>query len=124
VAADDLTRVLQGLITGIGFLGSGAILKKSNAEEITGLTTAASIWLTAAIGVAVGMGREASAILSTILAWLILSVLPWIGHRNGPDNKHESLPAAGSGDTDPPRDTQRPDRSPPRDNAANLDPRQ
>src|SRR5262245_4080251 len=50
----DLSRVLQGLIAGIGFLGGGAILKLSDRVEIRGLTTAATIWLTAAIGVAAG----------------------------------------------------------------------
>jgi len=73
----DLTRVLQGIVTGIGFLGAGTIIKGQNDEDVKGLTTAAGIWLTAAIGVAAGMGREATAILSTVLALLILSV----GHR-------------------------------------------
>jgi putative Mg2+ transporter-C (MgtC) family protein len=76
VTPADLTRVLQGLIAGIGFLGAGSILKRSDEGDIKGLTTAASIWLTAAIGVAAGMGRETSAILSTVLALLILSALP------------------------------------------------
>src|SRR4051812_32382330 len=56
VAAADMTRVLQGLATGIGFLGAGAILKRG--EGVEGLTTAAGIWLTAAIGIAAGLGRE------------------------------------------------------------------
>ncbi len=73
----DLTRVLQGIVTGIGFLGAGTIVKGRNDEEVQGLTTAAGIWLTAAIGVAAGMGREATAILSTVLALVILSA----GHR-------------------------------------------
>ena len=68
VTAADMTRVLQGLVAGIGFLGAGAILKKGDEGEIEGLTTAAGIWLTAAIGIAAGMGREASAVLSTVLA--------------------------------------------------------
>jgi putative Mg2+ transporter-C (MgtC) family protein len=71
----DMSRVLQGVIAGIGFLGAGAIIKLQNEHEIKGLTTAASIWLTAAIGVAAGMGREATAVLSTLLALLILSAL-------------------------------------------------
>jgi len=72
VSDADLTRVLQGLVAGVGFLGAGTIIKGSSDEEIKGLTTAAGIWLTAAIGVAAGMGREATAILSTILAVVIL----------------------------------------------------
>lgn len=75
VASADLSRVLQGVITGVGFLGAGAIIKLSHEQEIKGLTTAASVWLTAAIGVAAGMGRESTAILSTLFALFILAVL-------------------------------------------------
>ncbi|HWT71439.1 MAG TPA: MgtC/SapB family protein [Oxalicibacterium sp.] len=75
ISTNDLSRVLQGVIAGIGFLGAGAIIKLSQAEEIKGLTTAASVWLTAAIGIAAGMGREATAVLSTLLALFILAVL-------------------------------------------------
>ena len=72
---NDMSRVLQGVIAGIGFLGAGAILKSSDEQQVRGLTTAASIWLTAAIGIAAGMGREATAVLSTLFALLILSAL-------------------------------------------------
>ena len=78
VSDADLTRVLQGLIAGVGFLGAGTIIKGSGEEEVKGLTTAAGIWLTAAIGVAAGMGREATAVISTILALVILYTLPKI----------------------------------------------
>jgi putative Mg2+ transporter-C (MgtC) family protein len=71
----DMSRVLQGVIAGIGFLGAGAIIKLQNEHEIKGLTTAASIWLTAAIGISAGMGREATAVVSTLLALVILSML-------------------------------------------------
>lgn len=74
----DLTRVLQGLVAGVGFLGAGAILKQTSEAQVHGLTTAANIWLTAAIGVAAGLGREATAVLSTLLALGILSLLPHI----------------------------------------------
>jgi putative Mg2+ transporter-C (MgtC) family protein len=74
----DLSRVLQGIITGVGFLGAGTILKRPAEEHIEGLTTAAGLWLTAAVGSAAGMGREASAILGTVLAFLILALLPRI----------------------------------------------
>lgn len=72
----DLTRVIQGVIAGVGFLGAGTILKSSNEERVKGLTTAAGIWMTAAIGVAAGMGRGSSALLSTALALVILFILP------------------------------------------------
>ena len=72
----DLSRILQGLVAGVGFLGAGAIITGSQKVEAKGLTTAASIWLTAAIGVAAGMGREATAVLSALLAWSILYLIP------------------------------------------------
>lgn len=81
VSDADLTRVLQGLVAGVGFLGAGAILKGNDEEEIKGLTTAASIWLTAAIGVAAGMGREATAVLSTVLALVVLYTIPKLVRR-------------------------------------------
>ncbi len=68
----DISRVVQGLITGIGFLGGGAILKATAEKEIYGLTTAAGIWMAAAIGVAAGFGRLGTAILATGLSFLIL----------------------------------------------------
>jgi putative Mg2+ transporter-C (MgtC) family protein len=71
----DMSRVLQGLISGIGFLGAGAILKLSDKQEIRGLTTAAGLWLTAAIGVSVGLGHDATAVVSTVFAVIILAVL-------------------------------------------------
>jgi putative Mg2+ transporter-C (MgtC) family protein len=74
----DLSRVLQGLLAGIGFLVAGAILKQQDTEQIHGLTTAAGLWLTASVGVAVGLGRETSAILGTVLALIILSLLPHV----------------------------------------------
>ena len=75
----DLSRVLQGLLAGIGFLAAGTILKQRAQEQIQGLTTAAGLWLTAAIGVAVGLGRETSAVLGTGLALVILALLPKFG---------------------------------------------
>lgn len=75
MSLEDLSRVMQGVITGIGFLGAGTILKLAEDREIKGLTTAASIWLTAAIGIAVGLGRLGSALLAGLLALVILEVL-------------------------------------------------
>jgi putative Mg2+ transporter-C (MgtC) family protein len=77
----DMSRVLQGLLAGIGFLGAGAILKQSDREQVRGLTTAASIWATAAIATAAGLGREATAVLATVLAYLILSLLLRVERR-------------------------------------------
>ena len=69
---DSLSRVLQGLLSGIGFLCAGAILKLEREEQVTGLTTAASVWMTAAIGIAAGLGREMTAALTTLLVLFIL----------------------------------------------------
>jgi putative Mg2+ transporter-C (MgtC) family protein len=74
----DLSRVVQGVVAGVGFLGAGAILKLDGEEKVKGLTTAAGIWLTAAIGVAAGMGREATAVLSTLLALAVFALVPKI----------------------------------------------
>lgn len=76
-----LSRVVQGLTTGIGFLGAGAILKLAERREIQGLTTAAGIWMTAAIGVTVGLGGLGLALLSTGLTFIILDVLGRIEYR-------------------------------------------
>ena len=72
---EDLSRVLQGVTAGIGFLGAGAILKQKDQNDIKGLTTAASVWLTSAVGIAAGMGREASAVLSALFALVILAIV-------------------------------------------------
>ena len=77
----DVSRVLQGVTAGVGFLGAGAILKLQNDNQITGLTTAAGVWLTAAIGVAAGMGREGTAVLSALFALAILSLLKFKSAR-------------------------------------------
>ncbi|WP_122663557.1 MgtC/SapB family protein [Pseudomonas viridiflava] len=78
--ADDaaLSRVIQGIVAGIGFLGAGTILKDraQRTDQVKGLTTSAGLWMTAAIGIAAGMGREATALLSTVLALGILSLMP------------------------------------------------
>lgn len=71
---EDISRVLQGVAAGVGFLGAGAIIKLRN-EDVKGLTTAAGIWLTAAVGVAAGMGLEATAIVSAGFGWIVLAVL-------------------------------------------------
>jgi putative Mg2+ transporter-C (MgtC) family protein len=72
----DMTRVLQGVIAGVGFLGAGAIILGKREVETRGLTTAAGIWVTAAIGIAAGLGREATAVLSTFIALCVLTVVP------------------------------------------------
>jgi putative Mg2+ transporter-C (MgtC) family protein len=72
MAIGDLSRVIQGVATGIGFLGAGTILKRAESEHIEGLTTAASIWLTGAIGMSVGAGQLWLSALCAGSAWVIL----------------------------------------------------
>ena len=80
--ARQLTQItLRLLIAGIGFLGAGTILKgkeEDTDQHVKGLTTAAGLWMTAAIGVAAGLGKESTAVLSTVLALLVFSVMPRI----------------------------------------------
>lgn len=78
VSSTDMSRVVQGIIAGVGFLGAGTILKGDAEGQVKGLTTAAGIWLTAAIGVAAGLGRETTAVLSTLLALAIFSAIPLV----------------------------------------------
>ena len=78
VVPADMTRVIQGLVAGIGFLGAGTIWKGDTTSHVKGLTTAAGIWLTAAIGMAAGLGREVTAVMATVLALFILWLLPII----------------------------------------------
>ena len=82
MAVADMSRVIQGIVTGIGFLGAGAIIKRSSEEDTQGLTTAAGIWMTAAIGVACGLGRETTALLSTLLSLAVLAALPRLVSRD------------------------------------------
>lgn len=93
--SSDLSRVVQGIIAGVGFLGAGAILKGDNEDQVKGLTTAAGIWLTAAIGVAAGLGRESTAVLSTLLALGIFTLMPHV-------DRLLDKPEAPGADTSPP----------------------
>lgn len=81
MSSDGVSRVVQGISTGIGFIGAGAILKLSATREIQGLTTAAGIWMTAAIGVTVGLGGLGLALLGTVLTWIILASIGLLERR-------------------------------------------
>ena len=76
-ASADISRIIQGIVTGVGFLGAGTILKVGDRVEVHGLTTAASIWLTAGIGVGAGLGHLWLPALGAGIGWLILGP---IGH--------------------------------------------
>ena len=77
----DLSRLLQGILTGVGFIGAGAILKMTEEAQVRGLTTAATIWVAAAVGSAAGLGKSALATLATVLALVILALLPFVERR-------------------------------------------
>ena len=99
----ELAQVVKGVASGIGFIGAGAILKLAAEREIKGLTTAASIWLTAAVGLAAGAGQMWSALLSVLLSLFILAVLgrierqfsrqPLHQHTNQKTEQNQSPPA-------------------------------
>lgn len=73
--SDAVTRVIQGISAGIGFLGAGTILKLDDKQEIKGLTTASSIWLAAAVGTVAGLAEYALALASALTSVFILGVL-------------------------------------------------
>jgi putative Mg2+ transporter-C (MgtC) family protein len=72
---EEVTRVIQGVAAGIGFLGAGTILKNDDEHKITGLTTASSIWLAAALGTLAGLGEFVPAAAATVIALVVLGVL-------------------------------------------------
>ena len=72
---DSALRVVQGIIGGIGFLGGGVILRSNQSDEVHGLTTAASIWVSAALGVCCGMGQWRTACAALAVSMLVL----WLG---------------------------------------------
>ncbi|PBJ82463.1 methyltransferase [Lysobacteraceae bacterium NML93-0399] len=93
----EVTRVMQGIVSGIGFLGAGAILKLGKDERIEGLTTAAGVWMTAAIGMAAGMGQEMVALVTTLVAMLVVGAVPRVQRRD-PRVAHD-LQAGKQGET-------------------------
>ena len=91
MAIGDIARVIQGIAAGVGFIGGGAILKMNGQAEVKGLTTATTIWITTAVGVALGMGQFSLAMLTVAFAWLVLTVLDRLERRIGPQASSRSL---------------------------------
>ena len=81
ISLEGDSRVIQGILTGIGFIGAGSILKLSEEHLIRGLTTSASIWTTAAVGIAVGLGRVGIALITTMLTVFILAAFGELERR-------------------------------------------
>lgn len=88
----EITRVIQGIAAGIGFLGAGTILKLDDKRQVIGLTTAASIWLAAAVGTAVGLSQLSLAVAATAMAIVVLVLLlplRWLLSKLGRDEPQE-----------------------------------
>jgi putative Mg2+ transporter-C (MgtC) family protein len=71
---EALGRVLQGIVAGVGFIGGGVILRRTETSDVMGLTTAATIWVVASIGIAVGAGMWRTALVSVVLVLLTLTL--------------------------------------------------
>jgi putative Mg2+ transporter-C (MgtC) family protein len=98
----DLLKVLGGIVGGIGFLGAGSIIQSRHG--VSGLTTAATIWLTSAVGLAAGLGYYRLAVACTVLALLVLFVLgfmtqgkQYVENSEGTDGAEDDIPAKGDG---------------------------
>jgi putative Mg2+ transporter-C (MgtC) family protein len=81
MSGDGLSRIIQGIGAGIGFLGAGTIIKDAQGEMVRGLTSAATIWATAAIGIAIGLGQIWIAIMGVTVVWFVLRILGIIEKR-------------------------------------------
>ena len=79
--AESLTTVIQGVATGVGFIGAGTILKAADQREVQGLTTAATIWLTGALGILAGVGLWWIAAVGVAIAAAILTILTRVSRR-------------------------------------------
>jgi putative Mg2+ transporter-C (MgtC) family protein len=67
-------------MAGIGFIGAGVILRDSNAQRVKGLTSAATVWVTAALGIACGLGAWRTVAIALVLTFFVLLGLHWIEH--------------------------------------------
>jgi putative Mg2+ transporter-C (MgtC) family protein len=98
---DGVSRVIQGILTGIGFLGAGVIFRREQPSKVSGLTTAAAVWLTAGLGVASGLGEYVLAAAGGVMALLLLLVGgPFERLITGRGKKNDS--EAGNGGEDAP----------------------
>ncbi len=85
-SADALSRVIQGIATGVGFVGGGAILHESRSQsslaEVRGLTSAAAIWVSAALGIAAGAGLWRLGLIGALLCLVILEIFKRLEHKH------------------------------------------
>ncbi len=82
----DATRIVHGVVTGVGFLGAGSIMRTEG--FVFGLTTAASIWMVAAIGVSVGVHAYPLAAIGSVMALIVLEGYRWLERMT--DHEHEN----------------------------------
>jgi putative Mg2+ transporter-C (MgtC) family protein len=79
---DAMSRVVQGIIqgvmAGISFIGAGVILRDAKARTVEGLTTAATVWVTAALGIACGLGRWNVVVIGVVIALVLLVAVAWV----------------------------------------------
>ncbi|MGQ0767488.1 MAG: MgtC/SapB family protein [Gemmatimonadota bacterium] len=97
VSADAVSRVLQGILAGVGFVGAGVILHRDDYKGAHGLTTAATIWLVAAIGVAAALGLWRLAVATTVIAILLLLAEGLINRALGPLRSDRAPRGSGDG---------------------------
>lgn len=92
MSQEPVSRVIQGTMAGIGFVGGGVILKSERLGRITGLTTATGLWMTAGIGIAVGLGNGLSAAICGLAAYIVLHLLRRLEHSERVRNGQLALP--------------------------------
>jgi putative Mg2+ transporter-C (MgtC) family protein len=85
MSQSDISRVVQGVVTGIGFLGAGVILKPHESRTVKGLTSAACIWYVAALGIACGLGKLIIAATGAVAALVILGLIPHLSSHTTDD---------------------------------------
>jgi putative Mg2+ transporter-C (MgtC) family protein len=88
--SDGLSRIIQGITTGVGFIGAGSILKLNNERDIRGLTTSAGIWMASAIGVAAGLGEIGLAVVATAVGIIVLALVKTQDNTDDDDDKNEN----------------------------------
>jgi putative Mg2+ transporter-C (MgtC) family protein len=94
---DAMSRVVQGIIqgvmAGISFIGAGVILRNAQARTVEGLTTAATVWVTAALGIACGLGRWNVVVIGVAIALVLLVAVAWVERITiKPNSSHERPP--------------------------------
>lgn len=99
---DAISRVIQGLMTGIGFLGAGVIFRREAPNKVSGLTTAAAVWLTAGLGTSAGLGQYTLVIAGTVIALLLLLLGGPFERLITGRGRHKNEPESGDDSDDAP----------------------